>query len=56
MPFHDHPDRFVAVVERFIDSTEPAEHVDALMRELLRSGALREEMVAGSEDTAPLGA
>lgn len=55
LPFHDHPDRFVAVVERFIDSTEPAEHDDALMRELLRSG-VREEMVAGTEDTAPLGA
>ena len=23
-PFHDDPDRFVEVVERFIDSTEPA--------------------------------
>lgn len=24
MPFHDHPDRFVEVVERLIDSTRPA--------------------------------
>ncbi len=24
-PFHDDPDRFVEVVERFIDSTEPAD-------------------------------
>ena len=25
-PFHDDPDRFVEVVERFIDSTEPADY------------------------------
>jgi pimeloyl-ACP methyl ester carboxylesterase len=36
VPFHDHPDRFVDVIERFIDSTAPAEHdhdhLAALMR------------------------
>ncbi len=38
MPFHDHPDRFVEVVERFIDSTRPADHDPDLMRSLLRTG------------------
>jgi pimeloyl-ACP methyl ester carboxylesterase len=45
MPFHDHPDRFVEVVERFIDSTQPAEHDFELMRSQLRTG--------GREDLAP---
>ncbi len=37
-PFHDDPERFVAVVEDFIDSTEPAEYDEAALRELLRIG------------------
>ncbi len=37
-PFHDDPDRFIEVVERFIDTTEPAEYDQAALRELLRSG------------------
>jgi pimeloyl-ACP methyl ester carboxylesterase len=45
MPFHDHPDRFVEVVERFIDSTQPADHDFELMRSMLRTG--------GGEDLAP---
>jgi pimeloyl-ACP methyl ester carboxylesterase len=35
MPFHDHPDRFVEIVERFVDSTEPAEYDRDLLRSLL---------------------
>jgi len=45
MPFHDHPDRFVEVVERFIDSTRPADYDQNLMHSLLRTG--------GREDVAP---
>ncbi|MEB3983465.1 alpha/beta hydrolase [Mycobacterium sp. 663a-19] len=39
VPHHDDPDRFVEVVERFIDSTRPADHDPDLMRSLLRTGA-----------------
>ncbi|MGO9928030.1 MAG: alpha/beta fold hydrolase [Mycobacterium sp.] len=39
MPFHDHPDRFVEVVERFIDSTRPADYDQELLRSLLRTGS-----------------
>jgi pimeloyl-ACP methyl ester carboxylesterase len=46
MPFQDHPDRFVRVVERFIDSTQPAEYDQDLLRSLLRTGM--------REDTAPV--
>ncbi len=45
MPFHDHPDRFVEVVERFIDSTRPATYDPDTMPSLLRTG--------GREDAAP---
>jgi len=37
-PFHDDPDRFLEVVERFIDTTEPSEYDQTALRELLRSG------------------
>jgi pimeloyl-ACP methyl ester carboxylesterase len=47
MPFHDHPDRFVEVVERFIDSTQPADHDFELMRSMLRTGG-REDLAPGS--------
>ena len=49
-PFHDDPDRFIEVVERFIDSTEPAEYDPAVLRELLRSGG-GAQTVSGSVDT-----
>ena len=49
-PFHDDPDRFVEVVERFIDSTAPAEYDQAVLRELLRTG-ISERLVTGSLDT-----
>ncbi len=35
-PFHDDPDRFIEVVERFIDTTAPADYDQAALRELLR--------------------
>ncbi|MCV7232316.1 alpha/beta fold hydrolase [Mycobacterium branderi] len=37
-PFHDDPDRFIEVVEQFIDTTKPAEYDHAARRELLRNG------------------
>ena len=49
-PFHDDPDRFIEVVERFIDSTEPAEYDQAVLRELLRSGG-GAQTVSGPVDT-----
>jgi pimeloyl-ACP methyl ester carboxylesterase len=49
-PFHDFPDRFVEVVERFIDSTEPATHDQDMLRALLRAG-INEDAISGSADT-----
>jgi len=37
-PFHDDPDRFIEVVERFIDTTAPADYDQTALRELLRTG------------------
>ncbi|OBI37257.1 alpha/beta fold hydrolase [Mycobacterium sp. E2238] len=37
MPFKDDPDRFVEVVERFVDSTRPAQHDQDLLRSLLQT-------------------
>ena len=42
MPFHDHPDRFVEVVERFIDSTTPAQHSQDLLGSLMRTGGVQD--------------
>ena len=52
MPFHDHPDRFVEVIERFVDSTRPATYDPDLMPSLLRTGG-RENMAQGSTAVAP---
>lgn len=49
-PFHDDPDRFVEIVERFIDSTEPATHDQELLRGLLRNGR-SDAAISGSVDT-----
>jgi pimeloyl-ACP methyl ester carboxylesterase len=49
-PFHDDPDRFVEVVERFIDSTEPAEYDQMALRDLLRAG-ISESTISGSVGT-----
>jgi len=49
-PFHDDPDRFVEVVEKFIDSNDPAVYDQEFLRGLLRSG-ISEGAIAGSVDT-----
>jgi len=49
-PFHDDPDRFVEVVQRFIDATEPAEYDQGALRQLLRDG-VRERSISGTVDT-----
>ena len=49
VPFHDHPDRFVHVVERFLDSTRPADHDQDLLRSLLRAGANEDVAAARTE-------
>ncbi|GFG64344.1 hypothetical protein MKUB_18340 [Mycobacterium kubicae] len=49
-PFHDDPARFIDVVQRFIDSTQPAEYDQTALRQLLRTGG-GERTVTGSADT-----
>jgi hypothetical protein len=49
-PFHNDPDRFVEVVEQFIDSTEPATYDQDNLRGLLRAG-INEGTISGSLDT-----
>ena len=49
-PFHDDPDRFVEVVGRFIDSTEPADYDHDRLRDLLRVG-VSESAISGAADT-----
>ncbi|MGO9929750.1 MAG: alpha/beta fold hydrolase [Mycobacterium sp.] len=49
-PFHDDPARFIEVVERFIDTTEPGQYDQAKLRGLLRTGS-GEKTVTGSADT-----
>jgi hypothetical protein len=49
-PFHEDPARFIEVVERFIDDTEPSEYDQAALRGLLRTGG-GEETVTGPADT-----
>jgi len=55
MPFRDHPDRFVEVVERFIDSTEPGDHDPDLMRSQLQTG-IRGATTAASVEAVTRGA
>ena len=49
-PFRDDPDRFVELVEKFIDSTEPAVYDQDLLRSLLRAG-ISEQALSGPIDT-----
>ncbi|BBX74163.1 alpha/beta hydrolase [Mycobacterium shinjukuense] len=49
-PFHDDPARFIDIVQRFIDSTQPAEYDQAALRALLRKGG-GERTVSGPADT-----
>ena len=46
LPFRDHPNRFVEVVERFIDSTQRADHEQDLLRSLLQTGGIRQDNAA----------
>lgn len=48
-PFHQHPDRFVDLVEHFIDTTAPARHDHEQLRDLLRNGRT-ENAVSGPRD------
>ncbi|EKF24118.1 alpha/beta hydrolase fold family protein [Mycolicibacterium hassiacum DSM 44199] len=49
-PFHDDPDRFVEVVQRFIDETEPAAYDQEFLRQLLRTGR-PESSISGPAET-----
>jgi len=49
-PFHDDPARFIDVVQRFIDTTAPAQYDQTALRALLRTGRV-ERTVTGSADT-----
>jgi pimeloyl-ACP methyl ester carboxylesterase len=49
-PFHDDPDRFVEIVEKFIGSTDPAVYDQEMLRNLLRAGS-SESGLTGSIDT-----
>lgn len=49
-PCHDDPARFIDIVLRFIDSTQPPEYDQAALRELLRTGG-GERTVSGPADT-----
>ncbi|UXA10306.1 alpha/beta hydrolase [Mycobacterium sp. SMC-8] len=49
-PFHDDPDRFVELVEKFIDTTEPAVYDQEYLRSLLRTG-VEEGTISGPVDT-----
>ncbi len=48
MPFSDHPDRFVEVVERFIASSRPADCEQDQLRSLLRTGTRPEAGAASA--------
>ncbi|MCP9273095.1 alpha/beta fold hydrolase [Mycolicibacterium arenosum] len=49
-PFRDDPERFCELVEKFIDSTEPAVYDQDMLRSLLRSGT-NEGTLSGPIDT-----
>ncbi len=49
-PFRDDPDRFVEVVQKFIDATKPADYDQQLLRDMLRAG-LSERALSGSVGT-----
>ena len=49
-PHHHDPDRFVALLDDFIDTTEPADHDPGRLRELLRQGRPRPRRVWLDED------
>lgn len=48
-PFHDDPERFIELVEEFIDTTEPSEYDHELLRDLLRKGSTEAAVVGTRE-------
>lgn len=48
-PFHHHPDRFIDLVQNFIDTTPPAQHDHELLRDLLRQGRT-DSAITGPKD------
>ena len=53
LPFHDHPERFVDIIERFVESTTPARHDRHSLGSLMRDGI---EPCIAQAQTTPLGA
>lgn len=49
-PFHDDPEHFVEVVQRFIETTEPASYDQDRLRSLLRTG-ISQSAISGPLDT-----
>jgi pimeloyl-ACP methyl ester carboxylesterase len=49
-PFHDDPDRFIDLVEEFIDTTTPADYDQDALRELLRKGSTESAVSASDEE------
>jgi pimeloyl-ACP methyl ester carboxylesterase len=49
-PHHDEPDRFVAVLEDFLESTSPALHDPAKWRRLLRDGRMDDAVSSAALD------
>ncbi|MFE2428768.1 alpha/beta fold hydrolase [Streptomyces sp. NPDC059373] len=52
-PHHDAPDRFVSVLEDFLDSTSPQEYDPVRWRRLLRRGRVDEALYAETEPPHP---
>ncbi len=48
-PFHYDPDRFVELVEQFIETTAPASHDHTVLRDLLRAGRTQGAMEGPTE-------
>lgn len=49
-PHHHHPQRFIELVENFIDTTAPAQHDQALLRDLLRKGSTAHAIEGSDEE------
>jgi hypothetical protein len=49
-PFHDDPDRFVEIVEKFIGSTDPAVYDQDMLRNLLRAGVSENGLTGTIDD------
>lgn len=52
-PFNDHPDRFVNVMQDFIETTEPAEMTEEHVREMLQERRLRPPRGEDSDASRP---